>query len=374
MNRAYRYRIYPSDAQKEQLRKTFGCCRFVYNCVLDLQQKRHLDGEKYLTKINANNWCNRELKAEYPWLREVDKFALTNAIFALDTGFRRFFDRQGGFPRFKSKRKSRRSYTTNCTNGNIRVSENHIRLPKLGEVKAVIHREAPDGWELKSATVTEERDGAFYCSVLYETNVQILIQDDRQCGIKAIGLDYKSDGLYADSEGRVLGSPKYYRKSMKLLAQKQRKLKSKKVGSANYMKQQKRIAKLHRHTANQRKDFLHKESLSIAKTYDIVCVEDLDMRAMSNKGFGNGRATLDNGYGMFLTMLGYKLEERGKTLVRVGKWYASSQICSSCGRQHKMPLTVRTYKCECGMVMDRDMNAAVNIREEGLRLLATKTA
>ena len=140
------------------------------------------------------------------------------------------------------------------------------------------------------------------------------------------------------------------------------------------MKQQKRIAKLHRHTANQRKDFLHKESLSIARAYDIVCVEDLDMRAMSNKGFGNGRATLDNGYGMFLTMLNYKLEERGKVLVRVGKWYASSQICSSCGRQHKMPLAVRTYRCECGMVMDRDMNAAVNIREEGLRILASKTA
>ena len=238
----------------------------------------------------------------------------------------------------------------------------------------MIHREVPDGWTLKSATVTEERDGTFYCSVLYETAGQIIRQEGGPGGTKAVGLDYKSDGLYADSDGHVLRSPKYYRKSMKLLAGRQRKLKNKKAGSSNYMKQQKRIAKLHRHTANQRKDFLHKESLSIARTYDIVCVEDLDMRAMSNKGFGNGRATLDNGYGMFLTMLNYKLEERGKVLVRVGKWYASSRICSSCGRQHKMPLAVRTYRCECGMVMDRDMNAAVNIREEGLRILASKTA
>lgn len=374
MNRAYRYRIYPSDIQKEQLEKTFGCCRFVYNAVLALQQRRHADGEKYLTRINANNWCNRELKAEYPWLREADKFALTNAVYALDSGFRRFFDRQGGYPRFKSKRKSHRSYTTNYTNGNIRVSANSIRLPKLGEVKAAVHREAPCGWILKSATVTEERDGTFYCSVLYECSAEGMIREERPGCTGAIGLDYKSDGLYMDSDGHVCRNPKYYRDSMELLAKRQRKLKNRKTGSKNYRKQQKKIAKLHRHTANQRKDFLHKESLSIAKTYDIVCVEDLDMRAMSNKGFGNGRATLDNGYGMFLNMLGYKLEERGKHLVRVDKWYASSQLCSSCGRQHKMPLSVRTYRCECGMIMDRDKNAALNIRNEGLRLLTSKTA
>lgn len=386
MNRAYKYRLYPNAQQKEQLDNTFGCCRFVYNVVLDLQKHRYLEGEKYLSKLNANNWCNRELKPAYGWLRTVDKFALTNAIFALDAGFQRFFSKQGGYPRFKSRKKSRKSYTTNFTCGNICVLSDCIKLPKLGKVKAVIHRQAPLWWKLKSATISEERDGTYYCSVLYEIDessceLHESVADGPRAKVirgiddmKVIGLDYKSDGLYMDSSGRVCGSPKYYRKSMDILAKRQRKLRHKVVGSNNYYKQQKRIAKLHRHTANQRKDFLHKESLSIAKTYDIVCVEDLDMRAMSNKGFGNGRVTLDNGYGMFLTMLKYKLEERGGHLVKVGKWYASSQICSSCGRQHKLMLGDRIYRCECGMVLDRDENAAVNIRREGMRVYLKETA
>lgn len=374
MNRAYRYRIYPDDKQKEQLEKTFGCCRYVYNAVLDLQKKRYTEGEKYLSKINANNFCNRELKVSNPWLKEVDKFALTNTIFALDTGFQKFFDKAGGYPKFKSKKRSKNSYTTNSTNGNICVNENSVKLPKLGRVKAVIHRNAPKEWILKSATVTKEHDGTYYCSVLYEMET-VIVHEAKECnGAKVIGLDYKSDGLYMDSEGKVCGSPKYYKRSMEILAKRQRKLKHKKTGSNNYYKQQKKIAKLHRHTANQRKDFLHKESLSIAKTYDIVCVEDLNMRAMSNKSFGNGRATLDNGYGMFLNMLEYKLTERGKHLVKVSKWYASSQICSKCGRKQSMGLGVRTYRCECGMIMDRDKNAAINIKNEGIRTLAGMTA
>lgn len=374
MNRAYRYRIYPDDKQKEQLEKTFGCCRYVYNAVLDLQKKRYTEGEKYLSKINANNFCNRELKVSNPWLKEVDKFALTNTIFALDTGFQKFFDKAGGYPKFKSKKRSKNSYTTNSTNGNICVNENSVKLPKLGRVKAVIHRNAPKEWILKSATVTKEHDGTYYCSVLYEMET-VIVHEAKECnGAKVIGLDYKSDGLYMDSEGKVCGSPKYYKRSMEILAKRQRKLKHKKTGSNNYYKQQKKIAKLHRHTANQRKDFLHKESLSIAKTYDIVCVEDLNMRAMSNKSFGNGRATLDNGYGMFINMLEYKLTERGKHLVKVSKWYASSQICSKCGRKQSMGLGVRTYRCECGMIMDRDKNAAINIKNEGIRTLAGMTA
>lgn len=374
MNRAYRYRIYPDDKQKEQLEKTFGCCRYVYNAVLDLQKKRYTEGEKYLSKINANNFCNRELKVSNPWLKEVDKFALTNTIFALDTGFQKFFDKAGGYPKFKSKKRSKNSYTTNSTNGNICVNENSVKLPKLGRVKAVIHRNAPKEWILKSATVTKEHDGTYYCSVLYEMET-VIVHEAKECnGAKVIGLDYKSDGLYMDSEGKVCGSPKYYKRSMEILAKRQRKLKHKKTGSNNYYKQQKKIAKLHRHTANQRKDFLHKESLSIAKTYDIVCVEDLNMRAMSNKGFGNGRVTLDNGYGMFINMLEYKLDERGKHLVKVNKWYASSQICSSCGRQQKISLGTRTYRCECGMIMDRDKNAAINIKNEGVRVLMELTA
>ena len=189
---------------------------------------------------------------------------------------------------------------------------------------------------------------------------------------KTIGLDYKSDGLYTDSEGNTCGMPHYYRKSAEHLAKAQRKLKHMTVGSSNYNKQLKRIAKIHRHTANQRKDFLHKQSTAIAKQYNCVCVENLNMKSMSNVGFGNGKATLDNGYGMFLNMLEYKLKDKGGYLIKVDKWFPSSQICSCCGTLHpKMKdLSIRTMHCVCGYVLDRDYNAAINIKKEGLRLLS----
>lgn len=193
----------------------------------------------------------------------------------------------------------------------------------------------------------------------------------------AVGLDYKSDGLYVSSDGEVCGSPKFFRKAQKRLARAQQRLSRKKgsrkgeAESSNHKRQKRLVAKIHRHVANQRRDFLHKESSAITKRYDLVCVEGLDMRVMSNKGFGNGKATLDNGYGMFLDMLEYKLRGKGKALIRVDKWFPSSQICSCCG--YKNPevkdLSVRKWTClECGTVHDRDVNAAKNILREGVRI------
>ncbi len=165
--------------------------------------------------------------------------------------------------------------------------------------------------------------------------------------------------------------PHYFRLSEKKLAHAQRKLKHKTRGSRNYKKQQRRIAAIYKKISDQRKDFLHKESARIANRYDAVCVESLNMRAMSNKGFGNGKATLDNGNGIFLHMLEYKLADRGKYLVRVDKWFKSSQICHCCGAVHPemKSLSVRAMMCDCGSIIDRDYNAALNIRKEGLRML-----
>ena len=220
-----------------------------------------------------------------------------------------------------------------------------------------------------------ERDGTFYCSVLYAYKERVAPVPSPEKN--AVGLDYKSDGLYTDSGGNTCGSPKFFRKSQKRLAREQRKL-SRMQGSRkgeaesnNHKKQKRKVAKIHRHVADQRKDFLHKKSAEIANQYDIVCVEDLDMRAMSNKGFGNGKATLDNGYGMFLDMLEYKLRDRGKTFIRISRWYPSSQLCSHCGyRNHDTKdLLLRKWTCPvCGAVHDRDINAAVNIRDEGIRM------
>ena len=369
-NKAYIYRIYPDQMQEQLMQKTFGCCRFVYNSLLTLQEERYKAGEKHLSKTEANTYCNKVLKYTFPFLREVDKFALTNAIFHLEEGYRRFFLRLGKHPRYKSRHKAKWSYTTNFTNHNIEIGERYIKLPKLGKVKAVIHRFPQEGWQIKAATVTRNRDNSYQVSVLFfheEQQVSIPVSSR-----KSIGLDYKSDGLYTDSEGHFCDMPHYYRKSGPILAKAQRKLRHKIAGSRNYDKQQRRIARIHRHIANQRKDYLHKESTAIAKRYDIVCVEDLNMRAMANRGFGNGKATLDNGYGMFLNMLEYKLQDQGKCFIKVGKHFPSSQLCHRCGRIHPemKDLRIRIMDCTCGCKVDRDYNAALNIKTEGLKMIA----
>lgn len=361
MNKAYKYRIYPEEEQIELMQKTFGCCRFAYNYYLARQKKNREDGGRYISKYDCNTDCNNVLKNENPWLKEVDKFAITNAIFFLDQGFQRFFQKLGGYPKFKNKHRSRRSYTTNYTNGNIKVLENQIQIPKIGKVRAVVHRVADETWQIKQATVSQERDGSFYVSILYQYEKEIIPVEV----VRGIGLDYKSDGLYMDSDGKCAKMPHFYRENQKKLAKAQRKLRHKQIGSHNYYKQQRKAAKIQRKSVNQRKDYLHKKSTEIANQYDVVCVEDLDMRAMANRGFGNGKATNDNGYGRFLSMLEYKLFDRGKKLVKIDRWYPSSQICSHCGIQKKMPLQIRTFECSCGLHMDRDWNAAVNILHQG---------
>ena len=238
-------------------------------------------------------------------------------------------------------------------NENIRVEDGCIILPKLGRVHAAVSRKAPEGWRLTSATVSAEKDGTYHVSCLYEYKEDTALRSLSE--ERAVGLDYKSDGLYVSSEGKTG----------------QRKLRHMKKGSRNREKQLRKIAKVHRHIADQRKDFLHKESLLTAKAYDIVCVEDLDMKAVSNSGFGNGKATMDNGWGMFLRMLEYKLRDHGGVLIRVDRWYPSSQLCHICG--HREPavkdLGIRKWTCPmCGTVHDRDINAAENILREGLRV------
>jgi putative transposase len=369
-NRAIIYRLYPNEKQKVQFQKTFGCVRFVYNQMLTVQEERYKNNESHLSKFEMNYYCNNVLKIEHVWLKEVDKFALTNAIYHLEDGYQRMFKHLGKHPKYKNKHTAKRSYTTNFTNNNISIGDNYVKLPKVGKVKAKISLDV-SLLKIKSATITQNRDDSYQVSILVEYDevpitVGVATEDN------TIGLDYKSDGLYVDSNGDIADMPHYYRKSAHQLAKRQRKLKNKVVGSNNYYKQQKKVAKIHRHIANQRKDYLHQKSTEIVNQYDFVCVEDLNMKAMSNKGFSNGKATMDNGYGMFLVFLDYKLQERGGKLVKVDKYYPSSQLCSCCGFQNAelKNLFIREWICpNCGTYHDRDRNAALNIKTEGLRLL-----
>lgn len=373
MNIAIKYRLYPTTEQKIMFAKTFGCCRKVYNLMLADKI------ENYKTTGKFGSQTPAMYKEEYPYLREVDSLALANVQLNLQGAMRNCFDKsrkkRTGFPRFKSAKHSRKSYATNNQHDSIRiVDDRHVRLPKVGNVRAVIHRAPATDWVIKSATVSQDGDGKYYVSVLFEYETKIIpvpVSDN------VIGLDYASDGLYVDDRGNVGTHRKCFRDSQKKLAMEQRRL-SRKVGSGknqkksnNYIKQLRKVNRLQRHIANQRLDNLHKISTEIANQYDVVCVESLNMKAMSNRGFGNGKATMDNGYGMFCNMLEYKLELRGKHFVKVDKWFPSSQLCHECGKRHPemKDLSVRTMKCDCGLTMSRDQNAAINIKNEGLRIL-----
>mgnify|MGYP003495733819 FL=1 len=372
-NRAIKYRAYPTTEQSVMFAKTFGCCRKVYNLMLSDKIESYKSTGKFVTVTPA------KYKKDYPYLREVDSLALANKQMDLQEAFRNCFSKSrkknNGFPKFKSAKHTRKSYTTNNQKGTVAITNNSIRLPKIGHVKAIIHRKPDDNWSIKSATVSQESDGKFYISVLFEIadTINTYVADTTN----AIGLDYASDGLYVDNNGNVGTNHKYYRESHDKLAKAQRRLsrmqgaKKHEIKSKNYIKQLRKLNKIHRHISNQRLDNLHQISTKIANLYDVVCVESLNMKSMSNKGFGNGKATLDNGYGMFLSMLEYKLSERNKYLVKVDKWFPSSQICHCCGEVHPemKNLTIRTMKCDCGLTISRDQNAAINILREGLRIL-----
>ena len=373
MNKAIKYRLYPTTEQCIMFAKTFGCCRKIYNLMLADKISSYKISKSFGKQTPAM------YKNNYPYLKEVDSLALANVQLDLEGALRNCFDRKrkkrNGFPKFKSAKHGRKSYTTNNQSGTVAIIEaKYIRLPKIGKVRAEIHRLPECGWKLKSTTVSQDSDGKYYASVLfeYEKNVTSVPLSDN-----VIGLDYASGGLYIDDKGNIGSNHKYYRESHKKLAKAQRKLSRKKgsrkneAKSNNYLKQLRKLNRIHKHIANQRLDNLHKKSTEIANQYDIVCVESLNMRNMANKSFGNGKATLDNGYGMFLNMLEYKLKDRGKYFVKVDKWYPSSQICHCCGARHPemKDLSIRIMRCSCGLLMNRDQNAAINIRSEGLRIL-----
>ena len=375
INKALKVRIYPNKTQQKKIDTTINCCRFVRNHMIERNRKLY-DRRKEHLNYNAMQNLLPVMKKYLLWLAEADSQALKYACRQVDDAYQRFFKKLSGYPQFSSKRESVQSYTT--TNAKvIHYETGRVKIPCVGWVKVKDAQDLPSDSKICQVIVTRNH-GQYYASICYK--IEKIVASVQIDDSNVIGLDYKSDGLYMDSNGKCCDMPSYYRKSQDVIVKEQCRL-SRKVGfrkgekrSGNYFRQQKRLFKKTRHAANQRKDFLYKQSTVIAKRYDAVCVEDLDMKIMANKGFGNGKATLDNGYGMFLVMLDYKLRDRGKQLVKVNKWYPSSQICSCCGHKQKIPLYVRIYDCpQCGNCMDRDYNAAINIHKEGLRILRKKS-
>lgn len=308
-----------------------------------------------------------QYKNEFEWLKEVDSLALANAQMNLQTAYNNFFRKpKTGFPRFKSKRNNKKSYTTNFVNGNIKLENGFIVLPKIKAVKIKQHRSIPKDYKLKAVTVSKTATGKYFASILYEYEVDIKTVQPNSF----LGLDFSMKELYVSSDGMSAEYPRYYRQSLDQLKREQRKLSLCQKGSENRNKQRMKVAKIHEKVTNQRKDFLHKQSKQITNAVDAVCIEDLDMKGMS-QALNFGKSVMDNGFGMFVTMLNYKLMEQGKQLVKIDRWFPSSKRCSGCGMvKNTLLLSERTYHCEdCGMTMDRDYNASINIKVEGIRLL-----
>jgi putative transposase len=362
LNKAYKFRIYPNAEQQIILTKTFGCVRFIYNQMLSDKINHYEE-----TKQKLNN-TPAQYKSKFPWLKEVDSLALANAQMNLQTAYNSFFrNTKIGFPKFKSKKSNRRSYTTNCVNGNISIDNGFLKLPKVGLVKLKQHRLILSNYKLKSVTISQTPSGKYYASVLFEYENQIQEQELHDF----LGLDFSMHGLYKDSNGNEPAYPRYYRQAEERLKREQRKLSLMQKGSKNRSKQRIKVANLHEKVTNQRKDFLHKQSRQIVNAYDCVCIENLDMRSMS-QSLNFGKSVADDGWGMFVTFLKYKLEETGKRLVKVNKFFASSQICNVCGYKNTATknLSIRAWDCpKCGAHHDRDINAAINIRNEGMRLV-----
>jgi len=370
MNKAYIYRIYPNTEQSTLINKTFGCVRFVYNQMLSNRKaiyEKYKDDKQALKK---QRYCTpADYKKDYEWLKEVDSLALANAQLNLNVAYKNFFrDKSVGFPKFKSKHKDRKSYTTNNQGGTIRlINDKYIRLPKLKDVSIKLHRPLPEKTRIKSATLSQTATGNYCISILveYEANIEQVIPTPET----TIGLDYSSKSLYVDSQANSADYPKFYRKAEAKLRKEQRKLSKRKIGGKNRDKQRQKVAKLHEKVANQRKDFLHKLSRQITNDYDAVVIEDLNMRGMA-QGLNLEKSTNDNGYGILKTFLEYKLKEQGKQFVTINKWYPSSKLCRFCNTtKSDLKLDDRIWTCSCGAVLDRDINAAINIKNEGCRML-----
>lgn len=369
--RASKGRAYFNKTQLNIVNNTLNSCRYIYNEMLARNQKVYKRRGEHLSYNNMQNLLP-DMKKYKPWLKKADSQALKYACRQVDTAYQKFFKHEAGFPQFHSK-KGRQCYTTTKASS-IHVKNGKVKLPLLGWVRVRGMKTIPQNAKICYTSVSRESDGTYYISITYKVEQIVIPQKTKNI----LAMDYKSDGLYVDSDGYKADMPHWFRENQAKLAKQQRKL-SKKQGSrkgekksGGWIKQYRKVAKLQHRIANQRLDYLHKKSLELATKYDVVGVETLNMRSISNKGFGNGKATMDNGYGMFLTMLGYKLEERGKCLIKVDKWYPSSQICSCCGYQNKelKNLQIREWTCPvCGTHHDRDRNSATNIKHEVIRIL-----
>ena len=352
MNKAYKFRLFPNKEQHEYFAKCFGCVRFIYNKMLADRMEHYKKTGKYLNNTPA------QYKSEHSWLKAVDSLALANAQLNLNKAYNNFFrDPSVGFPKFKSRKKNRFSYTTNNQDGTIGIKDGYIKLPKLKTlVKIKQHRDIEG--EIKSCTISKAPSGKYYISILTETEIEKLPKSNSK-----VGIDVGLKDFAVLSNSKVYENPKHLRKSEKRLVKLQRNLSRKQKGSKNRAKARLKVAKLHEKIYNQRKDFLHKVSSEIISENQAIVIEDLRVKNML-QNHRLAKSISEASWSMFRSMLSYKANWYGRQLIIAPSNYASSQLCSSCGNKSDQTknLGCRTYKCPvCNLEIDRDYNASLNL-------------